>query len=184
MYISGRKRYHMYMKHVWLFVLAALVIVFAAYILIHKKVDAPSVTTEQPAPVVTETPEDTTLTQPNEAAVASHIAKKSNRIKLTSPAPFATITSPLTITGSARGNWFFEASFPIVVVDGGGKIVGEGVAQADGDWMTEDFVPFTATITFETADYMMGTRGTLILMRDNPSGLPENNDALEVPVLF
>jgi hypothetical protein len=48
--------------------------------------------------------------------------------------------------------------------------------------MTEDFVPFTATIEFETPDY--GDIGALILKKDNPSGLPEHDDAYEIPVRF
>ena len=48
--------------------------------------------------------------------------------------------------------------------------------------MTEDFVSYTATLEFETPTY--GERGTLILQKDNPSALPENDAAVEVPVFF
>jgi hypothetical protein len=93
-----------------------------------------------------------------------------------------TITSPVTITGEARGNWFFEASFPITIVNWDGLIIGEGFATAEGDWMTTEFVPFTATISYEVASDTPYTRGAIILKKDNPSGLPEHDDAREFMV--
>ncbi len=96
-----------------------------------------------------------------------------------------TISSPLIITGRARGYWFFEASFPIIVVDWDGRIVAEGYAQTSSDWMTEDFVPFIATIEFATPEAIgLINRGAIILHRDNPSDLRENDAALEIPVRF
>ncbi len=104
-------------------------------------------------------------------------------IKVSSPLPQSTITSPLTITGEARGMWYFEASFPIVVVNWDGLIIGEGFATANGDWMTEEYVPFTATITFD-ADTSVSPRGSIILQKSNASGLPENDDAFEYEINF
>lgn len=96
------------------------------------------------------------------------------------------ITSPLIITGEARGTWFFEASFPVTIVDWDGKIIAQVPAQANGEWMTEDFVPFTATLEFNTPAGPGGpiNRGAIILKNDNPSGLPERDRALEIPVVF
>ena len=127
---------------------------------------------------------------PNPVAddIKAHIESKADLIKINSPQPGSVINSPLTINGEARGSWFFEASFPIVLTDWDGLIIAEGFATADGDWMTEEFVPFTATITFESpytmdsADFMK--KGTLLLKKDNPSGLWKNADALEIPVRF
>lgn len=92
------------------------------------------------------------------------------------------VKSPLTIMGEARGTWFFEATFPVVVVDWDGRIIGEGYATAQDNWMTEDFVPFSATITFIAPE--LYNRGAIILQKSNPSGLPEYDDALEIPVTF
>lgn len=92
------------------------------------------------------------------------------------------ITSPLVIEGKARGFWFFEADFPIVLVNWDGLIIAEAIAKAQTDWMTEDFVEFKAVIDFKKPDY--GKNGTLIFQKDNPSGLPENDAAFEVPILF
>ncbi len=118
------------------------------------------------------------------ADIAAHIKSKSDRIVLESPAPYTTIDSPVTLKGRARGNWFFEASFPINVVNWDGLIIGEGIATADGEWMTSEFVPFTATITYAEDANAYSQNGTLILKKDNPSGLPEHDDALEIPIIL
>jgi len=115
------------------------------------------------------------------------INDKSDLIWLYSPQPEEEIESPLKIQGKARGNWFFEASFPVILTNWDGLIIAEGYATANpsdgGDWMTEDFVPFEAELEF-TADTSVSNRGALILKKDNPSGLPENDDALEITVFF
>lgn len=112
--------------------------------------------------------------------------EKSNFIRIASPRPGDAIANPLKVRGEARGYWFFEASFPVIVTDWNGQIIGEGYAQAQGDWMTEEFVPFEGEIAFDVAKIQGGysDRGTLILKKDNPSGLPEHDDALEIPVIF
>ncbi|MDD5098255.1 MAG: Gmad2 immunoglobulin-like domain-containing protein [Candidatus Pacebacteria bacterium] len=110
------------------------------------------------------------------------IPSKDDLIVVESLVSNSEISSPLTIVGKARGTWFFEASFPIVITDWDGLIIAEGYATANGDWMTKDYVPFSATIEFTRPSYE--TRGFLILKKDNPSGLPENDNALEIPVIF
>ncbi|MDO8518098.1 MAG: Gmad2 immunoglobulin-like domain-containing protein [bacterium] len=110
--------------------------------------------------------------------------QKEDLIRLDMPQPNQTVKSPLTLSGQARGSWFFEASFPVVLQDQAGNTVANGVATAQGDWMTSEFVPFTATLTFVVAKNLSGAKGLLLLKKDNPSGLPEHDDALQVPVVF
>jgi len=107
---------------------------------------------------------------------------KTNLIVVDTPRPNQTISSPLVIKGKARGSWFFEASFPVILTNWDGLIIASGVANAGEGWMTAEFVPFTAELQFKNPDYK--NNGTLILKKDNPSGLPENDDALEIPILF
>jgi len=125
-----------------------------------------------------------------------HIASKQNLIVVYNPKPLVVVTSPLTVRGEARGPWYFEASFPVVLVDWDGRIIAESYASAQDDpedgsadgasWMTEDFVPFEGTVEFEMPEDIgdFSKRGALIFRKDNPSGLPEYDDALEIPVLF
>jgi hypothetical protein len=90
------------------------------------------------------------------------------------------VSSPLTITGAARG-WYFEASFPVKLLDAAGNIVAQAPAQAQGDWMTSDFVPFQVTLTWSGN---MSGAGTVVFAKDNPSGLPANDAEVRVPVEF
>ncbi|MFH1694358.1 MAG: Gmad2 immunoglobulin-like domain-containing protein [Patescibacteria group bacterium] len=98
------------------------------------------------------------------------------------PVAGGTISSPLTITGQARGYWFFEATAPVVLVNWDGLIIAEGYIEAEGDWMTEEYVPFEGTIEFQKPDY--GENGALIIQRSNPSDLRRNDAAVEVPIRF
>lgn len=110
------------------------------------------------------------------------VLDKSNVIVLNEPLLNATATSPLIISGKARGMWFFEASFPVKLFDLNGVLLGTAIAQAQGDWMTQDFVPFIASLQFTSPTTT--NKGILVLEKDNPSGLVEHDDALEVPVFF
>ena len=108
----------------------------------------------------------------------------SDLIKINFPKANATVTSPLVVKGQARGGWFFEGSFPVTLTDWDGKIIANSNAEANGDWMTADFVPFTATLTFKLATTSYSSKGTLILKNDNPSGLPENDKSKEIQVIL
>ena len=89
------------------------------------------------------------------------------------------LQSPLTITGKARGSWYFEASFPVRLVDLTGNTITSTHATAGSDWMTNDFVPFSSTISF---DVTTATPADLVLAADNPSGLPQNDRDIRVRV--
>jgi hypothetical protein len=114
----------------------------------------------------------------------SNESDKTDLIRVDSPRPNQTVQSPLIITGKARGSWFFEASFPVFLVDWDGLIIAQGIAQAKGDWTTTDFVPFEAKLIFTADKKAYSNKGTLILKKDNPSGLSKNDDVLEIPVII
>ncbi len=102
-------------------------------------------------------------------------------ITVTFPQPNTQVSSPLTISGQAKGSWYFEASFPIKLYDANNTLLTQTTGQAQGNWMTTSFVPFTATLTFPTPST---TTGTLILEKDNPSGEPQNADSISIPITF
>ena len=110
-----------------------------------------------------------------------NILEKQDLIRVTNITPNQKITSPVIITGEARGTWYFEASFPAVLEDDNGVVLAQVPAQAQGEWMTEEFVPFSVTLIFDSKG---AKKGTLILKKDNPSGLPEDDDVLSIPVQF
>ncbi len=105
----------------------------------------------------------------------------SEKIRLFAPLSGAKVKSPLAISGEARGFWYFEASFPVHLLDADGKEVATSLAQAESDWMTEEFVPFKSVITFQNPET---ETGFLIFKRDNPSGLPEHDEEIRIPITF
>ncbi len=106
---------------------------------------------------------------------------KTDLIQVNIPRPNQIISSPLFIEGNARGFWFFEGEFSVKLLEQKGNILATGIATANGEWMTENFVPFTAKLEFNA---LSDENGTLILEKDNPSDLPENADQLIIPVVF
>jgi hypothetical protein len=97
-----------------------------------------------------------------------------------SPLPSAVVQSPLAVSGQAVG-WYFEGSFPIELKDANGATLATGVAQAQSDWTSANFVPFAATLVFSTP---ATATGVLILKKDNPSGLSQYDAQVSVPVVF
>lgn len=113
--------------------------------------------------------------------IAFSRGKEQRSIAVESPQPYDFIQHPFFFSGSARGGWFFEASFPVRVEDANGVMLGQGAAVTADNWMTDELVPFSGTIELDepTTD-----TGVVIFEKDNPSGLPENGGRLEVPVRF
>ena len=104
----------------------------------------------------------------------------SENIRVDAPQPNAVVSNTFVVSGAAAG-WYFEASFPIEVTDSNGTIIAQLPATAQGDWMTSEFVPFSATVTVTN-----GYTGpaTIILKKDNPSGLPEYDASVSYPVVI
>jgi len=96
------------------------------------------------------------------------------------PLPGTEISSPLEIVGQAPGTWFFEATLPVKLISPGGDIIASYYAEAQSDWMVETPVDFKTTLEF-TTDFKSGY---LIIAKDNPSGLPENDASFMIPVNF
>lgn len=132
-----------------------------------------------PAPVTAPT---ATSTSPTSATrtTAEPLALH-DRVHVAAPLSGATVGRTLTISGEAPGSWFFEASFPIQIRDKDNNKIGQTTAQAQSDWMTTAQVLFTATITLSQ---QYSGPATLVLLRDNPSGLPENDDSVEIPIVI
>lgn len=103
-------------------------------------------------------------------------------IQVEAPVQGDMVALPLTVKGKARGGWYFEAMFPVKVVDDDGNVLATAGAQAVGDWMTNEFVPFE--VTFENIDFGGATSGKIILEKANASGLPENDASVAVEVEF
>ncbi len=128
------------------------------------------------------TPDGRTFTNTDQVQPVPGVTGKEDLIVVNVPVPSQPITSGFIASGQARGGWYFEGSFPLTLVDADGKTLAQTYATAQGEWMTQEFVPFISQpITF--AQPATAT-GTLIFHKDNASGLPEHDDELRVPVQF
>lgn len=125
--------------------------------------------------------------QNQEVAIIYNNANK-DLIEVELPYPGAVTGKKFHVIGQARGFWFFEASFPIEILDKNKNLLATGIAQAQSnsdtsneiDWMTENFVPFKAEI--EIPESYIGP-AILILKKDNPSGLSENDASVSLPII-
>jgi glucose/arabinose dehydrogenase len=94
----------------------------------------------------------------------------------------STITAATTeLTGYALGTWYFEADFPIEVLDSNNVVVDTLIATALSDWMTTSSVPFS--VPFQASLYS-GQTISFILKKDNPSGLPEFDASVTIPNIY
>jgi hypothetical protein len=160
------------MNKYFLYSLVALLIAGIAYIAI-----------SNPVPTATDNePTDNTSPQDNPSTTTEPGDSSTSLIQVTSPQPEEVAGIPLELSGKARGYWFFEATAPVVVTNWDGLIIGEGYITADGDWMTEEYVPFSGTVSYSLPADSYSATGTIIFQRANPSGLPENDDAFEIRV--
>ena len=90
-------------------------------------------------------------------------------IVLDSPSPSQVQARKVSISGRARGTWFFEGSFPATITDENGNELAKSHVQAQSDWMTEDLVPFSGEISIP--DGMAVPPSVLLrLEADDPSG--------------
>ena len=105
-----------------------------------------------------------------------------DNLKIIAPAAEAIVSAPLVVKGEAKGGWYFEASFPIRLLDDKDNELAVVPAQAQRDWMTEAFVPFEATFT--SFNPGSATTGKLVFEKDNPSGLPEYDESFALPIRF
>jgi hypothetical protein len=92
------------------------------------------------------------------------------------------VSSPIKISGKARGNWFFEGSFPIQLVDTNGNTLGTSIATSSEDWMTTEFINFNSELSFEKSTSTR--RAVLVLKKDNPSGISDFDQSVFVRVIL
>ncbi|MFH1956433.1 MAG: Gmad2 immunoglobulin-like domain-containing protein [Patescibacteria group bacterium] len=132
--------------------------------------------------------EETVLIEPTPTPTptATQSFNYKDLIIVDNPLSNSVIQSPLKFSGQARGTWYFEATFPVLIVDWDGRIIAQSYATTKGDWMTEDFTAFEGMIEFEDPSFedTYSKRGAIIFKKDNPSDLPEYDDALEIPISF
>ena len=127
-------------------------------------------------PVSSTTPPTTTATP-----AASSTELLSASVTVSSPKPNARVGKDFTVSGSAPNGWYFEAVFPIQIRDPNDDLIATTQGHAQSDWTVSGPVAFTAAISI---DGNYSGPADLILLRDNPSGLPENSDEVTIPIVI
>ncbi|MCA9387356.1 hypothetical protein KC669_04955 [Candidatus Dojkabacteria bacterium] len=107
-----------------------------------------------------------------------YISDKGAELVLIEPSDISRTKCPINIKGQMENKgWFFEATFPLKLVDSNGEIVEQTFATATSEWTTEGFVDFDATINC-AVNNLSGYK--LILMADNAADLPELDDSITI----
>jgi len=114
-----------------------------------------------------------------ELAQITYMNTSSDDIVPELPVPSAIVGKQFTVSGKARGYWFFEASFPIQVLDKDGKILVSSFATAEDEWMTTEFVNFSADVSIP--ENYIGL-ATLVLNKDNPSDMRDKDASISFPI--
>lgn len=86
-------------------------------------------------------------------------------VNVTAPLADTRVRSPLIVEGTAPGDWYFEAQFPLELRAADGTVLAEAPARAQSDWMTEAPVPFRGELTYRVTQ---DTPATLVLQEDMP----------------
>lgn len=105
-----------------------------------------------------------------------------SEIHIDNPPADTTATSPMSVSGQARGSWFFEGTMPIFLTDAKGRILAQSTVRAQSDWMTDGPVPFLGKLTFPRQP--TGSTGAFVIRNDNPSGMAANQKQVEILVTF
>lgn len=125
------------------------------------------------------TPDGRTYAEELPLLVPTYANASSDLVVVDLPMPNSVVGKQFSIMGRARSVWFSDASFPITVFDKDGLVLTQGAAEAQGEWMTEEFVPFL----FEARipETYIGP-ATIVLKGGNPSGEPEQDRSVSFPI--
>ncbi|HEV3245415.1 MAG TPA: Gmad2 immunoglobulin-like domain-containing protein [Candidatus Paceibacterota bacterium] len=157
---------------VWVTIVIVLAIIIGilAWLLITMPAHAPTA----PASQQTTTSAAATTEQPTTVS-----GPLDTQVVVSAPKANATVSHTFDISGVAPSGWFFEAVFPIQVRDPDDNLIGTTQGRAQGDRTKAGPIAFTAQVTVD-ASYQ--GPANLILLKDNPSGLPEEMDSVTVPI--
>ena len=94
--------------------------------------------------------------------------------------PGSKVHGLMSYRGVVKGAYFFEANIVINILDLNKKVLKASNAHATGDWMTEEPVAFEGNIDFSG---LPKGPAYLEIHNDNPSGLPENDKSILIPIV-
>lgn len=135
-------------------------------------------------PAKAPTPSDAQGSPPATTAPSPAVAWPAG-FSVSSPVAGATTTSPLTVTGIAPNDWYFEAVFDAVLLDAQGNLLTQAPAQAQTDWTKPGPVPFKAVLSYAVEETQTGT---VVLTEDQTGKGADGDDApvreVRIPVVL
>ncbi len=87
----------------------------------------------------------------------------------------------MAVSGIVKNAYFFEGNILLNVLDQNKNVLKTGHGSAITDWMTSGPVSFQGII--DTLGLPTGA-AYIEIRNDNPSGMPENNKSILIPVVI
>lgn len=136
-----------------------------------------------PRDISVEIPDQITIVRKkDQVPVASTSIEHNDVIRVFEPLTDAVLSSEFVVRGQARGVWFFEGNFGVEVYDASGNQLLKTYVESEGEWMTEDYVPFVRRLTLTSVP--VTETGTVVFRKANPSDRRDLDDALTIQVRF
>jgi hypothetical protein len=138
----------------------------------------PTVTPTAPAPT---TQTETTQEPPAPPAPqATYVNADEKVIFVVLPRPGDTVTAGITISGTARGDWFTQGTFRAEVIAENGDVLVRNQIPAQGNAMTTALVQFSSMVQISPNYH---GPATVILHNDNPDGHPNPDRSVSIPIV-
>lgn len=102
-------------------------------------------------------------------------------IKISNPRPNQEIESGVTIEGSAKAEWFLNGSFNVNLTDAEGTIIKTVKATKQGKEDADGFSKYKTVLKYDLPTTLTGS---LVLVKNNSTKDPINDNNLTVPVKF
>ena len=171
------------LKHwqLWLISLTVIVLAIATGFIVFKPANKP--TTEPSSTETIETEGDSKNANQLNTQVENNQPKtftSQKGVMITLENFNNTMSCPLIIKGSVSGVWFFEAGFTVQLVSDQGTVATFLARAIEDNWMTEQPVNFLAE--YDCAQCPENTNLELRLQKSNPSGLPDFDDYISLPI--
>lgn len=126
-------------------------------------------------------PKETVENIPNEQLSKEQILGNKDDLISFSILPGSRVHGILSYRGVIKGAYFFEANIVINILDKNQKLLKGSNAVATTEWMTAGPVSFEGNIDFTG---LPKGEAFFEIHNDNPSGLPENDKSVLIPIVI
>lgn len=144
-----------------------------------KQQAAPKVTTPAPKPAEPTPTEPTPPAEPP-APKITYVNTSEADIFNVLPRAGDTVTAGITVSGSARGDWFTQGAFWVEVIAENGDVLIRNQVPSKGNSMTTGMVQFSSSVLISPNYH---GPATVRLVNDNPPGHPNPDRSVSIPVV-